>query len=119
MLSTYGAVAGASFLAWSFVAGASDNILRPLLLSRGCDVPFAVILIGTIGGLLDHGLLGLFVGPVAFALGYRLFNAWVARARPSPSRRSVRANKIQAEVPPSKSGLGVCSAEVVAFEQKW
>ena len=36
-----------------------------------------MILIGAIGGLLAHGLIGLFVGPIVFSLGFRLFQAWV------------------------------------------
>jgi predicted PurR-regulated permease PerM len=31
-----------------------------------------VILIGGIGGLIFHGLIGLFVGAVVFSIGYRL-----------------------------------------------
>ena len=40
-------------------------------------MPVAVILIGTMGGLIAHGLIGLFVGPIVFALGFRLFQVWV------------------------------------------
>jgi predicted PurR-regulated permease PerM len=65
------------FLGWCLLAGLSDNVLRPLLLSKGGDVPLWVILIGTLGGLIAHGLIGLFVGPIAVALGYRLFQVWV------------------------------------------
>ena len=71
-----GALAGFLFLAWSILVGTCDNVIRPYLMSRGGDVPLPVILIGTIGGLLAHGLIGLFVGPVVFALGYQLFHAW-------------------------------------------
>ena len=66
------------FLAWCILAAVSDNFLKPILLSRGGDVPVWVILIGTLGGLLAHGLIGLFVGPIVVALGYRLFQAWIA-----------------------------------------
>ena len=66
------------FLAWCILAGISDNLLRPLLLSRDGEVPLWVILIGTLGGLLAHGLIGLFVGPIVVALGYRLFQVWIA-----------------------------------------
>jgi len=31
-----------------------------------------VILIGAIGGLIHHGLIGLFVGAVVFSIGYRM-----------------------------------------------
>jgi predicted PurR-regulated permease PerM len=68
------------FLAWCILAGVSDNFLRPILLSRGGDVPIWVILIGTLGGLLEHGLIGLFVGPIVVSLGYRLFQVWITPA---------------------------------------
>ena len=71
------------FFAWCIVAGVSDNFLRPLLLSRDGEVPVWVILIGTLGGLLAHGLIGLFVGPIVVALGYRLFQVWIAPVRRS------------------------------------
>jgi predicted PurR-regulated permease PerM len=65
------------FLAWCIVVSVSDNFLRPILLSRGGDVPVWIILIGTLGGLIAHGLIGLFVGPIVVALGYRLFQVWI------------------------------------------
>jgi predicted PurR-regulated permease PerM len=68
------------FFVWCILAGVSDNFLKPLLLSRGGDVPVWVILVGTLGGLLEHGLLGLFVGPIVVSLGYRLFQVWIAPA---------------------------------------
>jgi predicted PurR-regulated permease PerM len=36
-----------------------------------------VILIGAIGGLMLHGIIGLFVGAVVLAIGYELFRAWM------------------------------------------
>jgi predicted PurR-regulated permease PerM len=67
-----------AFFVWCILAGVSDNFLRPLLLSRDGEVPLWVILIGTLGGLIAHGLIGLFVGPIVVALGYRLFQVWIA-----------------------------------------
>lgn len=77
---TLGAIA---FFVWCLIAGLSDNFLRPILLSHGGDVPVWVILIGTLGGLLAHGLIGLFVGPIVVSLGYRLFQVWI---EPAPAR---------------------------------
>jgi predicted PurR-regulated permease PerM len=65
------------FLIWNIVVGLSDNVLRPLMLGRGLEVPMPVILIGVIGGMLVDGLLGLFVGPVLLAVGYVLLMEWV------------------------------------------
>ncbi len=54
-----------------------DNVLKPILMSRGLDVPMLVILIGVLGGTIAHGLLGLFLGPVILAVFYELVIAWV------------------------------------------
>jgi len=65
------------FSVWSLVVTVSDGLLKPLLLGRGSDTPVAVILIGAIGGLILHGLIGLFLGAVVFSTGYRLFGRWM------------------------------------------
>ena len=65
------------FLIWNIVIGLSDNLLRPLMLGRGLDVPMPVILIGVIGGMIVDGLLGLFIGPVVLSVGYMLLIEWV------------------------------------------
>lgn len=54
-----------------------DNVLRPILMSRGLDVPMLVILIGVLGGTIAYGLIGLFLGPVILAVFYELVVAWV------------------------------------------
>ena len=74
------------FLVWSIFVGVIDNVLKPLLLGRGVDLPMLVIFIGAIGGVLASGILGLFVGPVVLALGYTLFTAWLADARAQLAR---------------------------------
>jgi predicted PurR-regulated permease PerM len=65
------------FLVWNVIVGLSDNILRPLLLGRGQEVPMPLILVGVIGGMLVDGLLGLFVGPVLLAVSYVLLLEWL------------------------------------------
>jgi len=65
------------FSIWTFVAGLSDNVLKPLMLGRGLEVPMPIILIGVIGGMVADGLLGLFVGPVLLAVAYVLFVEWL------------------------------------------
>ncbi|HEY5647701.1 MAG TPA: AI-2E family transporter [Pseudomonadales bacterium] len=59
------------------VAGMADNVLKPILLGRGVDVPMPVILIGALGGMVYAGIVGLFVGAVILAVGYQLFMDWV------------------------------------------
>jgi predicted PurR-regulated permease PerM len=36
-----------------------------------------VILLGAIGGMIHSGIIGLFLGAVILALGYKLFLAWM------------------------------------------
>ena len=64
------------------VAGLADNVLKPVLLGRGVDVPMPVILLGALGGMVANGLIGLFVGAVLLAVGYEIFMSWVAAGEP-------------------------------------
>ncbi|MDO8940731.1 MAG: AI-2E family transporter, partial [Methylicorpusculum sp.] len=57
--------------------GFIDNILKPILMGRGLDLPMIIVFIGAIGGMLFSGIIGLFVGAVVLALGYKLFISWL------------------------------------------
>ncbi len=70
-----------AFLVWNVFVALIDNILKPLLMGRGVDIPMAVIFLGAIGGMLLSGIIGLFVGAVVLALGYKLFQAWLDEVR--------------------------------------
>ena len=75
--STAGTGAAIAFLIWNLAVGLMNNVLKPILLGRGVKAPMAVIFVGAIGGLVAHGIIGLFVGAVVFVLGYTLFTAWL------------------------------------------
>jgi predicted PurR-regulated permease PerM len=80
------AVGWGSFLAvWSAAVLTMDNFLRPVLIRKGADLPLLLIFAGVIGGLLTMGMVGLFVGPVVLGVTWRLFEAWVEPAEPSPA----------------------------------
>ena len=66
------------FAVYMLIVGASDGVLKPMLMGRGVDVPMLVILIGAIGGMMLMGMIGLFIGAVIFALAYTLFEFWIA-----------------------------------------
>ena len=55
----------------------SDNILKPLLLGKGAEVPMLVIFLGVIGGFLLSGFIGLFTGAIILSIGYKLFLVWM------------------------------------------
>jgi len=67
-------------LVWTVIVGSLDNVIRPILIKRGVDLPMLVILAGVIGGLLTFGIIGLFVGPVVLAVNYTLWRDWVNSA---------------------------------------
>jgi len=68
----------AALLIWTVGVGALDNVLRPMLIRKGADLPLLLIFAGVLGGLLAFGIIGLFVGPVVLAVTYRLLERWVA-----------------------------------------
>ena len=70
-------LAATVFMAWMLGVGAIDNILKPILMGRGVDLPMAVVFVGAIGGMIFSGIIGLFVGAVVLALGYKLFLSWL------------------------------------------
>lgn len=65
------------------LTGMADNILKPLMLGRGVDVPMPVILFGALGGMASGGILGMFVGATALSLGYEIVKTWLAN-NPDP-----------------------------------
>jgi predicted PurR-regulated permease PerM len=68
---------GTFLLVWSLIVVTLDNVLRPMLIKRGADLPLLLIFAGVIGGLLAFGLVGIFVGPVVLAVAYTLLVAWI------------------------------------------
>lgn len=77
VFSTADTVPAVLFLIWSLFIGTLDNILKPILLGRGVEVPMLVIFIGAIGGFINSGIIGLFVGSVVLVLSYKLLLAWL------------------------------------------
>jgi predicted PurR-regulated permease PerM len=68
---------GTVLLVWTLLVAPVDNILRPILIKKGADLPLLLIIVGVVGGLLAFGIIGLFVGPVVLAVAYTLFTAWI------------------------------------------
>ena len=70
-----------ALLVWSLPVVALDNIMRPILIRRGVQLPILLIVAGVIGGLISFGVVGLFIGPVVLAATYTLAKDWVARGQ--------------------------------------
>jgi predicted PurR-regulated permease PerM len=82
VFSTSSTITAIIFAVWSILVGISDGFLKPLLMGRGVDVPMLIIFIGAIGGFVLSGIIGLFVGAIVFALGYKLFIMWLEQDTP-------------------------------------
>jgi len=76
---------GIFLLVWAAVVATLDNVLRPVLIRLGADLPLLLIFAGVIGGLLAFGLVGIFVGPVVLAVAYTLLEAWLSDGDKNPA----------------------------------
>jgi predicted PurR-regulated permease PerM len=54
-----------------------DNVLKPMIISHGSNLPFMLVLLGVLGGAAAFGFVGIFLGPTLLAVGYRMVNEWV------------------------------------------
>jgi len=79
---------GIAMLVWTVIVGGIDNVIRPLTIRRGFDLPLLLLFAGVVGGLIGFGPVGLFVGPVVLAVSYTLLTAWVGDADAAASDRS-------------------------------
>jgi len=68
---------GIFMLLWGFFLISSvDNIIKPLLISRGSSLPFLLVMLGVMGGVLAFGFVGIFIGPTLLAVGFSLLRKW-------------------------------------------
>lgn len=79
-------VSGTTLLVIGVIAGTLDNVVRPVLIKRGADLPLLLIFAGVIGGLIAFGIIGLFIGPVVLSVAYTLLTTWVS-STPSQDTR--------------------------------
>ena len=77
MFSTAKLLTAVLLTIWLILVALSDNIIKPLLLGKGAPVPMLVIFLGSIGGFIFMGFMGLFLGAIVLSLGYKLFLTWL------------------------------------------
>ncbi|MCK9196337.1 MAG: AI-2E family transporter YdiK [Syntrophales bacterium] len=70
-------MAGSVLLVWTVIVTSLDNVLRPMLIRKGADLPLLLVFAGVIGGLIAFGIVGIFIGPVVLAVAFTLLKAWV------------------------------------------
>jgi predicted PurR-regulated permease PerM len=68
---------GIFMLVWgALLISGVDNVVRPVLISRGSSLPFLLVFLGVLGGVIAFGFVGLFIGPTLLAVGYSLISDW-------------------------------------------
>jgi predicted PurR-regulated permease PerM len=77
VFSTADTLPAVVFTIWTLVVSLLDSVLKPMVFGRGAQVPTLVIFLGAIGGMLAHGIIGLFIGAIVLSLGYKLYEAWL------------------------------------------
>lgn len=86
---------------WGFlVVSTIDNLLRPYFISLRGDLPFLLVLLGVVGGIIAFGFIGIFIGPTLLALAYALLTDWsltreegAQNAAPAPKSKKGKAAK--------------------------
>ncbi len=70
---------GIFMLLWGVLLISSvDNVVKPLLISRGSNLPFILVMFGVMGGVFAFGFIGIFIGPTLLAVGFSLMKKWTA-----------------------------------------
>ena len=68
---------GTALLVWSLFVLSIDNVVRPILIRKGADLPLLLVFVSVAGGLLAFGVVGIFVGPAVLAVAYSLLADWI------------------------------------------
>jgi predicted PurR-regulated permease PerM len=77
-----------------------EAVMKPFVLAHGLTTPTLVIFIGVIGGIIAHGIPGLFAGPIVLAVAWELAKAWIYERETAPAS-SPPASSPSASSPPA------------------
>lgn len=65
LFTTKGLKEGIMLLIWgTLFISTMDNIVRPLVMKQGIKLPYIALFFSTIGGLIQFGFVGIFLGPL-------------------------------------------------------
>lgn len=62
---------------WIVFLSVIDNVLKPILMGKGAPAPMLIVFIGTIGGFIANGFIGLFTGAIILTIVYNLIIKWL------------------------------------------
>jgi predicted PurR-regulated permease PerM len=85
-----------------------DNVVKPIIISRGSKLPFIVMFIGVLGGIATFGFIGIFIGPTLLAVGFSLIQEILGQRRIAAA--SAAATNTPAASPPPTEAPSATSA---------
>jgi predicted PurR-regulated permease PerM len=68
------------------LVGLMDNILQPLLVGSGADLPVLFLFFASVGGLAYFGFIGLFLGPILLGIAIATFKIYRENYQPPGSQ---------------------------------
>jgi len=71
-----------------------DNFIKPYIISRGAKLPFIVMFIGAIGGIVAFGFIGIFLGPTLLTVGYSLTKEILSHRRYAAAQQGDSSEKV-------------------------
>lgn len=83
MFSVSDTVTATILAIWLVLATLSDNVLKPILLGRNAPAPMVIIFLGSLGGFIYNGFIGLFLGAVILTIVYKLIMEWLNTETPN------------------------------------
>jgi len=78
---------GVGLVVWGLVVVSwVDNVVRPMVISNATRMPFLLVVVGVLGGVLAFGLVGLFIGPVLLAVSLAIWREWLEHHPVAPPK---------------------------------
>ncbi len=62
---------------WGLAINVMDNFIKPYFIGLASPLPFLLIMVGVVGGLLAWGFVGIFLGTTLLAVAYTTFFSWL------------------------------------------
>ena len=69
-------------IVWGVAINVMDNFIKPYFIGLSSPLPFLLIMVGVVGGLLAWGFVGIFLGTTLLAVAYTTFFAWLKMSLP-------------------------------------
>ena len=64
-------------IVWGIAINVMDNFIKPYFIGLSSPLPFLLIMVGVVGGLLAWGFVGIFLGTTLLAVAHATFFAWL------------------------------------------